>query len=660
MSGVQLLAPLGLAGLVGIPLVIFFHMRHTTPIERSTPTLRFWRMVTPLPTDETRLRWPPLSLLLILQLLAVGALGLALARPAIADAWAGLTESAAPRHLVILLDGSTSMAATDGEPGQERFEAAKMVALQRIGELHDGDAATVLVLGSSVQSFAAGNSAEMHALNEQLAALPLPGGRADLNSALSLASNLLLPSMNDQVVVITDGAVAADPAVVALVEAPIELLRIGRANAPNLAIVQLTAGAPGANLSETALFARLANFSGSNVDTTVSLLADGIVIQTDPVSIPAGGTVDFTSVALPAGISRARLELRATDDALALDNSAELILAGQNDLAQRILLVSDTPLIVQRVLSALPGADVTTISTTDYLESTLTDGPYDVLVFENFTPAMPSALTAPALFIHPPVDGLLPATGVMTTSKVHHLRPGDPLLQGVDLTGLTFREAPIRALAPDDTEIVGGERGPLIYRGTAPGSAEPMVVIAFGLQDNILPQRIAFPILMTNIMRSLAPAALPASATLGDPLTLQPRAGVQTIRITSPTGIVSEIPVTTSTSGQPDPVIYAETGAAGEYALEELAAPGEVIATGAFVIDAGHPTESNLSANPDLPATLATAEADPENRPDQERLGDLWPILAAGALGLLALEWFLMVTGAGTRRYFRLPKRARI
>jgi hypothetical protein len=45
MNGMQLLAPLGLLALLGIPLVIFFHMRHTTPLERPVPTLRFWQQI---------------------------------------------------------------------------------------------------------------------------------------------------------------------------------------------------------------------------------------------------------------------------------------------------------------------------------------------------------------------------------------------------------------------------------------------------------------------------------------------------------------------------------------------------------------------------------------------------------------------------------------
>lgn len=660
MSGLQLLAPLGLAALMGIPLVIFFHMRHTIPIERAVPSLRFWRTVTPAPTEDIRLRRPPISLLLLLQLLTVGALGLALARPAITDAWAGLTSPTNPVHLVIVLDGSTSMEAIANDSGQNRFDIARSVALQRLGELHDGDVATVLVLGSTVQSFTAANSAELRSLDEHMTNLSLPGGRADLNAALSLTSNLLLPGLDDRIVVITDGAVAADPAVVESIQAPIELIQVGPDSAANLAIVQLTTGASGVDMQETALFARLANFSGHDVDTIVSTIADGIEIQSERVSIPAGATVDFTSAPLPAGVSRARLVLHASADALAADNSAETIIAGQNELAQQILLVSDTPLILLRALNALPGAEVTSISTSDWLLGNLAGGSYDLLVFENFTPAKASELMAPALFVHPPIDGLLPATGVMTTSAVHYLRPGDPVLNGVDLTGMTFGETPVLPLGPDDTEIVAGEQGPLVYRGTVPNGDQPMIVLAFGLQESNFPQRIAFPILLTNIVRTLAPAPLPATAVLGDPLVVQPRAGVITIRIASPIGIVTDIPVSLNDSNRPNPVIYTATGTAGEYLLQELAGAGQVIASGAFVIDAGHPTESNLTTNPDLPATLALAHANPADRLDREHLSDLWPVLAALALVAMTIEWGWAVLVTGTGRSIRLPKRARL
>ncbi len=660
MSGLQLLAPLGLLALIGIPLVIYFHMRHTTPLEKPVPTLRFWQMVSPAPTDDARFRRPPLSLLLLLQLLAVAALGLALARPAVADAWAGLTQRTEPKHLVILLDGSTSMAAIDTDTGEERFAAAKRLVLERVDELRDGDVATVMVLGASVQSFEATDGTGLRTLEERLQAIPLPGGRADLNAALALTGNLMVPDLDNQVVVVTDGAVAADPAVVAEVGAPIELLQVGRASAANLAVVQLTARASGETANKTALYARLVNFSDSDVNATVAVIANGIEVETQGVPIPANASVDFTSNALPAGVSRLRIELRSGElDALPADNAAELVLAHDSDLAQRILLVSDTPLVLQRALTSLPGAQITTVSTNEHLSGDVSGGPFDLFVFESYTPVSASEITAPVFFVHPPVDGLLPVSGVMTTASVQHVHAGDPLLKGVDLTGLTAGETPVLELGEGDSEVVEGESGPLLYRGAVPGTSDPMVVLTFDLQESTLPQRIAFPILMANVVRSLAPAALPASAALGDPVAFEPRTGAATVRVISPSGAETEIPVTTDPSGAAETVIFPSTGEAGEYSVQELDASGRSSASGSFVINAGHPVESNLRANPELPEVLAQAAASESSGATRQRLGDLWPALAALALGLLAFEWLWTSAGASGKRWVRLPKGAR-
>lgn len=645
MSGMQFLAPIGLLALAGIPLVIFFHMRHTTPVERPMPTLRFWKLVPPAPTDDARFRKPPLSLLLLLQLLAVTALGLALARPAVTDAWGGLTQRTEPKHLIVLLDGSTSMSAIDTDTGLSRFDTGKSLVLDRIGTLRDGDVATVMVLGSSVQSLEATDDAGMRALSERLRSLPLPGGRADLNEALSLAGNLTLPDLDNQILIVTDGAVAADPAVVARVGASIELLTVGRAGAANLAVVQMTARSAGANASQSDIFARLANFSDADVNATVSLQADGVEVDSQNVPIGAGRTVDYTGQ-LPAGTSRVRLVITG-NDALPADDSGELVLARDSDLAQRILLVSDTPLVLQRALSSLPGAQVTTVSTTEQLSGNVPVGPYDLTVYENFSPEGASEVTTPALFVHPPIDGLLPASGVMTSATVQHVLAGDPLMQGVDLAGMALGETPIHTLDPEATAVIEGESGPLLYRGTVPGTSQPMVVMAFDLESSPLPQRVAFPILMANVVLDLAPAALPDSAALGDPVMLVPRTGVQTVQITGPSGTRTDLPVTLAASGSSDPVVFTATGEAGEYTVEELDTNGTVSASGVFVINAGHPVESNLAVNPELAGTLTQATGDVSDGAGRDRLGDLWPALAALALGVLAFEWLWMAAGGG-------------
>ena len=75
-------------------------------------------------------------------------------------------------------------------------------------------------------------------MRDRLATMPAPGGRADLDAAPSLASDLLLPDRENAVTVITDGALAADPAVAAALGAPIELVDLPGPDA-NLAVVSV-------------------------------------------------------------------------------------------------------------------------------------------------------------------------------------------------------------------------------------------------------------------------------------------------------------------------------------------------------------------------------------------------------------------------------------
>ncbi len=170
----NLLMPLGLAALAAIPLIILFHMRHTTPPRRPVASLRFWEAANPRPAEERRLRRPPLSLPLLLQIAAVLLLALALARPVTAERLAALATElrAEPKHLILLLDGSTSMSAavpsgeTDTTQTQSRWETARAATLDRLAALREGDVATVILMGTRPVTLTATD----HDINQTLTA----------------------------------------------------------------------------------------------------------------------------------------------------------------------------------------------------------------------------------------------------------------------------------------------------------------------------------------------------------------------------------------------------------------------------------------------------------------------------------------------------------
>ncbi len=191
MSSFSLLAPLGLIGLITVPIIVLLYMRTTTPTERSIPSTRFWVGAETAPTDKQRFRMPPLSLLLLVHLLIAALITFALAQPASASLFNRFAGRADPRHLILIVDGSTSMgSAVDplGSVGRTHYDLAKASARERLADLTEGDSATVLLIGTHTSTYQASDPAELNNLLDVLDSRPLPGGQADFNAAHTIMS----------------------------------------------------------------------------------------------------------------------------------------------------------------------------------------------------------------------------------------------------------------------------------------------------------------------------------------------------------------------------------------------------------------------------------------------------------------------------------------
>jgi hypothetical protein len=655
-----LLAPLGLAALIAAPIIILFHMRHTTPPRRPVPSLRFWLAANPRPAEERRLRRPPLSLALILQLVAAALIALALARPATAGQLAALAPGlhSEPKHLMILLDGSTSMSAIPTAEGPTRWETARAEALRRIDALREGDVATLIVMGTRPLTLTATDQAARVTMRERLNTLPLPGGRADLDAALALAGDLILPNLERQVVVITDGAVSADPAVVAGVNAPIELMVAGGAENPaeraNLAVIDMATRPSPDGTGALGLSVSVANFGPEDVSAPVTLLGDGQEIGHGEVPVAGNGGVESLRWTISPGIAALTARIDRPDTLMA-DNSA-MLLPGDAEtaaIAPHILLVSDLPGALARALAAIDNVQLA-IEPSDN-QPAIVAGGYDLVVFDRAAPppATLAKLHTPSLWVGPPVGGPFATTASAGSPRVTRVRAGDPLLDGVDLAGATFGPTPVFTLGAGDEEIVGTADGPLLYRTEV--NSDPAVVLTIDPEASNLPKRVAFPVLVANLVAALAPEGVPASVPLGAPLVYSPGARAATVLVGSPAGRQAELtvaagaatgPLSTSAHGARD-VVYSDTGTAGAYTVTERDAGGNDLGSARFVVNAGHPRESDLRDNMGLAGELAGASGVEVMAPRQERV-DFWPILGLAALLVIGAEWLVAL----------LPRRA--
>src|SRR3954468_14777411 len=121
------LAPLALvSALIVAPIIVAMYLLKLRREERTVSSTYLWqRMVRDV---EANAPWQRLrrNLLLLLQLLLLLLLALALARPFFA------TTGIAGRNLIVILDRSASMQATDVAPS--RLEAAKKEAIDLIDQ----------------------------------------------------------------------------------------------------------------------------------------------------------------------------------------------------------------------------------------------------------------------------------------------------------------------------------------------------------------------------------------------------------------------------------------------------------------------------------------------------------------------------------------------
>src|SRR3990170_8080813 len=162
------LAPIALAGLAFLPLIIAFYLLKLRRDERRVSSTYLWSQL--VQDVEANAPWQRLrrSLLLFLQLLLVIALALLAARPFL-ERPAGLA-----RDLVLVIDASASMAATDELP--TRLEAAKAKALAALDALPTDGKVSLIVAAETARVVANESTDSGRLARGARRDAPAPGG----------------------------------------------------------------------------------------------------------------------------------------------------------------------------------------------------------------------------------------------------------------------------------------------------------------------------------------------------------------------------------------------------------------------------------------------------------------------------------------------------
>lgn len=625
----SLLAPLGLLVGLTIPVILALHLRRPTRRLQAVSTLRFWREVAGTATKSRAWRRPPRTRLFWLQLLIALLVTLALARLVLP--WPALARSGPPGHLVIVLDRSATMFATDVAP--TRFAAASARARDLLDRAPADSAVTLITMGSEPVQLRSWNGADRGPLRGVLAANAPVGGSADLAQLAPVLGASLLPGYANAVVVLWGGVPGTTIPLPELEALPAQLRweQFGQ-EAANVAITRVAALPPRRDMAQVSVFGAVTNFSTEYSAVTVTVEAGGTELGRRPLSLGPGATAALTLLAPP---DTRQVSLRVdANDAMAIDNVAWAVVPAQPDM--RVVLVSSDPGDLGRALAGQPGVQLTTIPPERYAP----DERYDLTVFDRFVPDKLPA--GNMLVVAPPIGNqlvpALPAAGAPTAAR---LDGGSDLLRGVDLSAIEFRPQTLYGLPDWAREIAGARASTLILDGTFEGHR--VVVFGFDPRASNLTQNVAFPLLVGNTVDMLRTHYVPRSAEVGQEVVATPLAGAGSVELQAPDGNARLLPLSFGLNGIG--TVRFRARLPGVYTLVERDASGAALEREPVAVNAGSVTDSNLLATArELPAgqgRMALASATEDTGFARARTSELWGLLVAGALALLLGEWWL-------------------
>ena len=622
-----LLAPFALLFLPLLAVIAAFYLLRLRRPETAVSSLHLWETL--LRDREANAPWQRLrtNLLLFLQLLIVAALILALARP-----WS-TSDAPGGRNLVVVLDTSASMGATDATQGATRLAQAKAAALARVAQLPANGQATLITTGAAARVVLAG-STDQTAIRKAFDGVTVEASGTDLGTALTLAAALAARQPDSEVAVFSDGRFPDPRAAPPVITGTVAFRGVGQ-RGDNQGIVSL---ALRRNAGTISLFVQVLNAAEGEMVRRLDIDLDGKAWAGRELTLAPGDTqaVILDDVPIDAQVVHAHL---AGDDDLAVDDDAWIV----NRLSDPspVLLVSDGNRFLQNALVLLPNVTLERSRPTEYAPSptaTLT-------VFDSFVPTG----TLPAgnlLFLAPPRStALFDVLGVLTNPVV--LAPeagaattaggGDPLLRFLDLSELNIARAG-RVPVPNWGHVVlDSDQGPLLIAGETGG--RKVVILTFDLHDSDLPVKMSFPLLMRNLIGYLLPGpagGLPPSVAAGTAVPISPDPNSAVTRITvEPPGASGA--GTFAVDAAHTRFTYADTTTLGVYVVSQWVGE-QVVRREGFAVNLANAEESRIQPRLSPPLPVGATDAAAQSEPPRV---EWWPLPALAALLVLLAEWLM-------------------
>ncbi len=625
----NLLHPLALAWLgLAIPIVIFYILKIRMRRVPVSTTL-FWRQI--FEEKQPRSIWQKLRhlLSLLVQLAFLLLVVFALSEPIFR--W----EIREARRLVLVVDNSASMKAADVSPGPSRLEKARDQALALIDGLRFRDEMAIIAAGTQ-PTVRCGMTGHQGTLREMLKEIAPSDGPTRVKEAVELARRLLADpgeaetQGRSSVVVLTDGGFEDSGKLAE--SGDVKIIGVGSNKMGNVGITRFQVRRSLVDPIGYQILAEVVNASEATVQTRLEIDLDGKAVDVVPLTLEPGKPYRkvFEKTSADGGRLVGRID---RPDALPADNMAWAILPRRD--IQPVTLVTEGNLFLEKVFEANP---LVRLAVSKTAPARLPGG---ITVFHKTVPArLPPG---PVLVIEPTTSTDLWTIGEVQQNPIVTKQDKDsPLMAHVRLDNVLMPEArQLKITAPKVQVLASSLTNDPLYAAIDRPDGK-VLVLSVDLEKGDLPLQTAFPIMVANALGWFAgtKGELRESLSTGSvaelelPATAEPGKGGLALR--APDGRTRTLPVDGN---------KVTVGPLDECGIWSIVRPQAGPPTGdSKAKDEPKPileVACNLAsrAESDLRSPLATTS----HASLAGGFGGwpIWVILAAAALVLAALEWFL-------------------
>ena len=596
-----------------IPVIILLHLLKPKPKQVEVTNLYLWQELFKERSHNVTFRQLKKNLPLLFQILIVILAALALARPV----WLYFIQ----KHgdMILIIDTSASMK-TKGESGT-RFDVAREKAYELIEE-HGNHQEILIVEAGREPVIASGfveETAQAKALVKALKPSDAPG---HLEKAIYLALSFVDPTSNDIIYLITDGAGSNFSELLQIHPNIVPVITPGGEKNIGITKFEFRQELDRQNVYEIML--EVKNFTQEPLECPLHLSIDktSIIDTTITFEPQEKQLLIFPYSGIITGIAKVELEI---EDDFTIDNVAYLSLTTSEDIW--ILLVSQENYFLEKLLELYPNVLVNTVK--EIIPSSWEKQVmgHDIVIVDRMD--FPETGKGNFLLLNASSPSIpLKTTGQIAFPNVLDWDARHPLMANVNLSGLAIEQAAKFQADPILHPVIESSETELMYTYEKDGMRA--VILGFDITRSNLPLKVAFPVMISNILTWLNPHKLSFSISqtrAGEPYSIYLNPFTENFSIRPPGGRWEKHQMTSN------PVTYTETGKVGIYTISEDKKQRY------FTVNLVDESESDIRI-PDLerPSRGSDEVVDAEKIATQQ---PLWAAFLFSVLAITMIEWYV-------------------